>query len=71
MLGGSGVVAGAHGRDLELEGDLLADEHAARFERRIPADAPVLAVDRGRALEADPLVAERVDGGAGVVEVDA
>ena len=38
--------AGLHGGELELEGDLLADEDAAGLERGVPVDAPVLAVDR-------------------------
>src|SRR5690606_3468900 len=33
-------------------------------------DAPVLAVDHGLTLEPDAVVAERVHGGAGVLEVD-
>ena len=67
---GSAGVGGADGGDLELEDDLLADEDAAGFERGVPVDAPVLAVDRGGALEADALVAVGIDGGAGVLEVD-
>ena len=34
--------------DLELEGDLVADQHAAGLERGVPVDAVVLAVDRRR-----------------------
>src|SRR3546814_7848281 len=41
---GSAGVVGADGGDLELEGDLLADEHAAGFQGGVPVDAPVLAV---------------------------
>src|SRR3546814_14733260 len=67
--GSAGVVA-ADGGDLELEGDLLADEHAAGFEGGVPVDAPVLAVDLGGALEADAGVVVRVDGAAAVLEVD-
>src|SRR4051794_29900003 len=48
-------------RDLELQGDLVADQDAAGLERGVPGDAPVLAVDDQRTLEADALVAERVD----------
>src|SRR3546814_9230287 len=47
---GSAGVVGADGGDLELEGDLLADEHAAGFQGGVPVDAPVLAVDGGGAL---------------------
>src|SRR3954449_13624856 len=66
----SGVVGSADGRNLELQRDLLADEHAPGLQRRVPGHAEVLAVDRGPALESDAMVAERVDGGAGVVEID-
>src|SRR3954447_21370886 len=55
---------GLDGRDLELERDLLAHQHAAGLQRGVPGDAPVLAVDGDAALEADPVVAERVLGGA-------
>src|SRR6266567_9449210 len=55
--GGSGVLDRG---DLELEGDLVADQDAAALERGVPGDPVVLAVDRHRALEPDPLVAERV-----------
>src|SRR6478672_10520363 len=58
------------GRDVELELDLLADEHAAGLERGVPGQAPVLAVDGGRALEADAQVAEGVTGRAGGLELD-
>src|SRR4051794_2058138 len=58
------------GGDLELEDDLLADEDAAGLEGGVPADAPVLAVDRHVALEAHAAVAPRVDGGSGVLEVE-
>src|SRR5690606_7473062 len=57
-------------RDVELEVDLLAHEDAAGLQGGVPVHAPVLAVDGGLALEADALVAERVDGRAGVGEVD-
>src|SRR5687768_3568865 len=56
--------------DLELERDLVADQDAAGLERGVPGDAPVLAVDDDRALEADALVAERVGGRALEGEVD-
>src|SRR5690606_23572713 len=57
------------GRDLELERDLLADEHAAGLEGRVPGEAPVLAVDDDAALQAEAGVAEGVDGRARVLEV--
>jgi hypothetical protein len=57
-------------RHFELEGDLLADEHTTGFEGGVPVDAPIPAVDGGRAVEADALVAVGVDGAAGVREVD-
>ena len=47
---GSGV---ADRRDVELELDLVGDQHAAGLERGVPGHAPVLAVDGGAALEAD------------------
>src|SRR4051812_12757165 len=56
------------GRDVELEADLVGDEHAAGLERGVEGDAPVLAVDRGGALEAGADVAERVLGEAGELE---
>src|SRR6187402_213731 len=64
---GSGV---ADRGDVELELDLLGDEDAAGLERGVPGEAPVLAVDGGLALEADAGVAERVHGGAGLLELD-
>src|SRR5690606_3252188 len=65
----SGGAAGADHRQVDLEGDLLADEHPTGLQGGVPVHAPVLAVDGGAALEAHPLVAERVDGVAGVGEV--
>src|SRR6202012_5077902 len=50
--------------ELELEGDLVADQDAAGLQGRVPGDAVVLAVDGDRAPEADPQVAERVLGRA-------
>jgi hypothetical protein len=58
------------GRDLDVEGDLLADQDAAGLEGRVPDDAVVLAVDRGLALEAGADVAVGVLGGADVSEGD-
>src|SRR3546814_13143608 len=57
--------------EVELEVDLLAHEHAAGGERRVPGETEVLAVERGGALEADAGVAPRVLDGAGELEVDA
>ena len=56
--------------DVELELDLVRDEHAAGLERGVPGEAPVLAVDGDVTLEADPDVAERVLSGAGLLEDD-
>src|SRR5690349_1060632 len=64
---GSGVLDRG---DVELELDLLGDEDAAGLESGVPGQAPVLAVDGDGALEADPDVAERVLGGAGLLERD-
>src|SRR3546814_16771381 len=63
--GDSGVL---DGRDVELELDLLGDEHATGLERGVPGEAPVLAVDGDLALEAHADVAERGLGGAGELE---
>src|SRR5690606_15643426 len=59
------------GRHLELERHLLADEHTTGLQRRVPLDVEVLAVDRDRAFEAHPDVAERVGRHAFIGEVDA
>src|SRR5690606_9489209 len=64
------VVLLQDGGHLELEGDLLAHEHATGLERRVPGEAPVLAVDDHAALEPEAGVAEGVDGGARVLEVE-
>ena len=75
-LGGGGAHGGADSsgaldrRDVELELDLLGDEDAAGLERGVEGQAPVLAVDAGPALEADPEVAERVARRAGGLEAD-
>src|SRR5699024_9251931 len=44
--------------ELELQGDLVADEHTTGIELRIPGHAPVLAVDAAGALESGAEVAE-------------
>src|SRR6476659_2523613 len=48
---------------LERNADLhfVADQEAAGFERRVPVQAEVLAVDRRLAFEADAGVAPRID----------
>jgi hypothetical protein len=82
-LGGGLVLTGGLGRigggrlgdvldqgELELERDLVADEHATGIELRIPGHAPVLAVDAARALEAGAQVAERVGLDADELERD-
>src|SRR4051794_32351146 len=56
--------------DVELEFDLVGDEDAAGLERGVPGQAPVLAVQRGAALEADAQVAEGVARRAGGLEDD-
>src|SRR5215207_1822934 len=48
------------GLDLELETDLLADDHAAGLECDVPGEAEVLPVDLGRGREAGPPAAPRV-----------
>ena len=57
-------------RDVELELDLLAHEDAAGLEGRVEGEVPVGAVDGDLTLEADPGVAERVLGRAGLLEGD-
>src|SRR3954471_16173737 len=58
-----------HSGDVELELDLLADEHAALVEREVPREVPVATVDGRAALEAGAEVAPRVVGGAGELEL--
>ena len=58
------------GRDLELQGHLLGDEHATGLEGGVPDEAEVLAVDVDLAAQAHALVAERVERGALELEVD-
>ena len=48
---------GGDGRDLDLEGDLVADEHPAGFEGGVPGEAPVLAVDDRGGFQAEAGVA--------------
>ena len=59
------------GRDVELEDDLVGDQEATGLQGGVPGQTPVLAVDRGLALEACAKVAEGVASRAGVLEVDA
>src|SRR5579862_4486055 len=58
-----------HGLDLELDLDLVADQHAARLEHLVPAQAEILAIDRRRRDEAGALVAPRVLGEAAELDV--
>src|SRR5687768_10735970 len=48
--------------DGEVDADLVADQETARFERGVPLQTEVLAVQRGLGFEADALVAPRVLG---------
>src|SRR4051794_22541328 len=45
---------------LDLDGDLLADDHTTRLEGLVVGEAPVLAVDLGAGVEAGPAHAPRV-----------
>ena len=58
--------------DLELNLDLLGDQHAAGLQRSVEVDAEVLAVDLGGCLEAQAGIAKGVLSGSNVfnVEVD-
>ena len=56
--------------ELELERELVADEHATGIELRIPRHAPVLAIDAAGALETGTQVAERVGVDADELERD-
>ena len=51
--------------ELYVEGDghVLADQHAAGFERRVPTESEVFAVDFGGSGKADARVAPGVFGG--------
>src|SRR5215204_7084369 len=55
---------------LEGDGDLLAEEHAAGLERRVVAEAEVLAVDHGLRRGAALVVAVGVAAEAAEVEVE-
>ena len=59
-------------RDLELNLDLLGDQHAAGLQRSVEVDAEVPAVDLGGCLEAQAGIAKGVLSGSNVfnVEVD-
>src|SRR5699024_10391471 len=57
-------------RELELQGDLVADEYTTGIELRIPGHAPILAVDAPRALESGPEVAEGIGVDADELERD-
>src|SRR2546429_3306392 len=56
------------GLDGQLDTGGLADEESAGFERHVPGEPEVLAVDLGGRAEPDALVAH--GGGAATVEVD-
>src|SRR5690348_8410683 len=43
--------------DLQVNGDLVGDDHAAGLHRGVPVDAEVLPVDLGRRREAGPRAA--------------
>src|SRR5699024_5251377 len=64
----AGFVPGALGSRVELgvdlDRDLLADEHATGFERGVPGDAPVLAIDLATGTEAHDLAPPRGDADA-------
>src|SRR5579863_7314954 len=49
--------------DFEADGNILADEDAARFERRVPGEAEVLAVDFCRGGKSYAQIAPGVLGG--------
>ena len=55
------------GLDVELDADLLADDHAAGLERLVVGQAPVFAVDLGRSREGHGVAAPRC--GVGAVEL--
>ena len=57
-------------RNLEVESDLLTDEDSSSFEGRVPTDALILAVDHGRAFEAESGVAVWVNGGPGDFNIE-
>src|SRR3954447_26295291 len=65
---GDRCVAGRDGLNRQFDTDRLADEHPASFERDVPGEPEVLAVDLGRRAETDALVAHR--GSATAFEVD-
>src|ERR1700683_3374778 len=55
---------------VDLELDLLTDEHAAAAERDVPDEAPVAAVDATGQGAADLGVAVGIGGGAAVLVVE-
>src|SRR5690606_35132844 len=62
-----GEGSGRDGLDLEVDLHLVAHQHAAGLERRVPGQAEVLPGDLGAGGEADARGAERV--GRGTVEL--
>src|SRR4029079_18068817 len=69
-LAGAGLCGVLDRRDVELEVDLVRDEHAAGVQGGVEADAVVAAVQDGRALVSRAHVAVRVGRQAGEVEGD-
>src|SRR5438132_10531003 len=65
--GGRGL-GGRDGLDSQFDPGRLPDEESAGFERHVPGEPEVLAVDVGGCAEADALVAHRGD--AATIEVD-
>src|SRR4051794_14154630 len=70
VVGGSGDRGGGgrDGLDRQFDPYVLADEEPAGFERHIPSEPEVLAIDVGRRAEADALVTHWR--GAAAIEVD-
>src|SRR6266536_4991507 len=58
----------AHELDLELQADRPAEHEPAGLQRRVPDEAPILAVDLGPGREARALTQRRV--GVGTVELE-
>src|SRR5699024_3297132 len=56
-------------RDVHVDLDFFADQHATRLERGVPVQAPLLAVDGHTALQPEAFVAERVGCESGVRHV--
>ncbi len=63
MLGTGLTTSGFDELDLEADRDVFPDQHAAGFERGVPSQAEVLAIDLGRGGKADAQIPPRVFGG--------